>query len=188
MTIPLFFFGPTVPAFSHIISKRYQAKNVSRLLIASAQTDLNNCENFCSADNLLVWVNWSWLLSVSVLLWEQRLLLCTDGRCWEHRGVWLRHSQAAGDEGHTGSHPFMAIMFSPSPNCWELPGVRRGQAGGPNWGFYWTAETGSWRWLLIRDWTAANLPAASAQCRDYWTMLWFDFHSGFTFLSFPCPW
>ena len=40
--------------------------------------------------------------------------------------------------------------------------LNRGMEGGR------VDEAGSGRWSLIRDWTAANLPAASAQRRDYW--------------------
>lgn len=62
-------------------------------------------------------------------------------------------------------------------------------------GFYWAEgrkveerdEAGSWRWLLIRDWTAANLPAASARHGDYWggrnaehACLWYTFPNKFS--------
>lgn len=73
-------------------------------------------------------------LSLSGLVWEQRLVLCAAGRHWEQRGVWLRHSRADGDSGHTGSRPFIAVMLGPSPNCGELAGVRQVEARGSDWG------------------------------------------------------
>lgn len=117
------------------------------------------------------------IASQNLVSWEQRLLLCVDGQRWEQQGVWLWHSQADSGVGHTGFRPFIAITFSPSPNCRGLAGVRRGEAGGSDWGLHWTEgwkeeeerdEAGSRRWSLIRDWTAANLLAASAQLRNYW--------------------
>lgn len=101
-------------------------------------------------------------LSLSGLLCEQRLLLCLDGQHWEQQGVWLWHSQANGNSGHTCSCPFIEIMFGPSANCWELAGVRRGEDGGLDSGDLWTKDRGrkrgmwqgSGRWWLIRDWTA----------------------------------
>lgn len=116
------------------------------------------------------------IVSLYLVSWEQRLLLCVDGQRWEQRDVWLWHSQADSDAGHIDFRPFIVIMFGPSPNCRELAGGRRGEAGGSDWGLHWTEgwreekrdEAGSGRWSLIRDWTAANTLAASAQHRDYW--------------------
>lgn len=68
-------------------------------------------------------------------------------------------------------------------------------------GVYWTERwreeerdgEGSGRWSLIRDWTAANLPAASAQHRDYWggrnreyAPLWFTLSTSLSSSSYLC--
>lgn len=133
---------------------------------------LNNYAVFCRAEPLFS----PGELVIASLCLEQSLALCADGHCREQPSVWLWRSQADGDSGHTGSRPFIAIILGPSPNCGELAGVRWGEAGGSEWrGFIEPRdggrkrdEAGSGRWSLIRDWTAANLPAASAQHRDYW--------------------
>lgn len=70
------------------------------------------------------------------LLWEQMPSVCTVDQCWQQWGVWPRHSQADGDVGHTGSSPFIAIIFA-SSNCRKLAAVRLTEAGGWYWGLYW---------------------------------------------------
>lgn len=167
----------------HIISVSLHCVGQTLLaaLISNPQSPVSNAEPkwLCRLLQGMSAVSLGALVIASLYLvsWEQRLLLCVDGQRWDQRGVWLWHSQADSVAGHTGSRPFIAITFGSPPNYSELAGVRRGEAGGSDWGLHWTAgwreeerdEAGSGRWSLIRGWTAANLLAASAQHRDYWT-------------------
>lgn len=129
---------------------------------------------FCRVSLPLVhwWVHWSSPLSVWFPLGTKAFTV--RGQHREQQGVWLWHSQANGDSGHTGSRPFIAIMCGPSANCWELAGVRRGEAGGLDWGGFmnWGMEGGREGCGRGqgdgRSLGTEQLAAASAQHRDEW--------------------
>lgn len=90
---------------------------------------LNKCADFCRAGILLVWVHWSSTLSLWFPLGTKALTVYGWTMLRTTRRLALTQS-SRGDVGHTCSRPFITIIFGPSPNCWELAGVRRGEAGG----------------------------------------------------------